>query len=413
MALELPDAAAPALRADPSVIAMVPDGVATFANYQTYPPWGLDRVDQSYLPLNSTYDYYYDGSGVTIYIIDTGINPSHTDFGGRASAGFDVGGGTGLDCNGHGTHVAGTAGGSTYGVAKGAQIVGVRVYRDCGPSTTYSDIIAGVDWVTNNRAARSVANISIGGPQNTELNAHVENSIAAGVTYAIAAGNCVVSSGHCIDGPYDACVRSPSGASGAVVVAATDSYDQFAYFSNYGTCVTLNAPGVGIRSAWIGSNTATSVLDGTSMSSPHVAGAAALYLQINGGATPAQVKSALAANATYGVTGVLPAGTPNLLLFTQPFRSVITGTSRMYYATQCTFYASASGGTAPYTYSWSFSSYGGSAGGYSPSNGTYVLVGETNANYTINLKVVATDANGILSTVTKAVEVSTAAWGCG
>ena len=252
---------------------------------------------------------------VTVYIIDTGIDPSHADFGGRASVGFDANGGNGIDCNGHGTHVAGTVAGSTYGIAKNVQIVGVKVFPACSDSADYSDVIAGVNWVTNNKAARSVANMSLSGSQHAGLNAAVQTSINAGVTYAIAAGTCRVDfNGTCAQGPFNACTVSPASVGAAIVVAATNINDQYAYFSNYGSCVSINAPGVNILSAGIGGGSAT--MSGTSMASPHVAGAAALILQGNPGFTPAQVKGAIVGQATYGVISGLPGGTPNLMLFT-------------------------------------------------------------------------------------------------
>lgn len=373
MALVLPDAAVPALRKAPEVVVVVPDGVAHFAGTQYGPTWGLDRVDQQSLPLSNSYTYYNDGTGVTVYIIDTGINTSHVDFGGRASVGFDATGGTGIDCNGHGTHVAGTAGGATYGVAKNVQLVAVKVFAGCADSANWNDVISGVDWVTSHKAPLSVANMSLGGPNNqsgAELINHVQTSIAAGVNYAIAAGNCVTNYlGNCVSGPFDACTRSPSGASGANVVGATDINDHFAYFSNYGSCVWVNAPGVQITSDWVGSSTATQVLDGTSMASPHVAGAAALYLQANPSSTPAQVKAGLRNQATqYRITG-LPSGTLNYLLYTLPVVSVsITGPTVIADQRWCTWTANVSGGVPPYTYSWYVQSPAGSY--FSPQTGT-------------------------------------------
>jgi subtilisin family serine protease len=270
--------------------------------------WGLDRMDQRALPLNGTYTYKADGSGVTVYIIDTGINFTHSEFGGRASAGVDeiTAGGNAADCNGHGTHVAGTVGGSTYGVAKNVRLVAIRVL-DCSGSGTTSGVIAGIDWVTANRTLPAAANMSLGGDFSQALNDAVARSVAAGVVYAVAAGNSAV----------DACATSPASAPDAITVGATDANDAFASFSNYGTCVKINAPGVGITSAWIGSNAATATASGTSMAAPHVAGAAAAYLQKNPGATPAQVRAALTGAATSSVIQSIGAGTVNLLVFSQ------------------------------------------------------------------------------------------------
>jgi subtilisin family serine protease len=268
--------------------------------------WGLDRMDQRTLPLSGSYAYQRDGTGVTAYIIDTGINFSHDEFGGRASAGVDevtVGGGA-ADCNGHGTHVAGTVGGATYGVAKKVRLVAVRVL-DCQGSGYSSWAIAGVDWVTEHRVLPAVANLSLGGSFSQAFNDAIERSIAAGVVYAIAAGNSAA----------DACATSPGSAPNAITVGATDNTDAFASFSNFGACVKMNAPGVGIVSAWIGSNVATTGASGTSMAAPHVTGAAAVYLQGNPSATPAQVRAALTSAATTNVLGGLPSGTPNLLLY--------------------------------------------------------------------------------------------------
>ena len=413
MALELPDGAVPALRADPQVVILARDGLARVGGTQANPPWGLDRVDERARPLSGTYTYYGDGTGVTAFIIDTGIDPLHPDFGGRASVGFDATGGSGVDCNGHGTHVAGTVAGGTFGVAKNVQVVGVKVFPNCGELGNWTDIIEGVDWVTANKTARSVANMSLGGPQNAGVNAAVQRSINAGVTYAISAGNCETDiNGNCVQGPFDACTRSPASLGAGIVVAATNINDQYPYFSNFGSCVSINAPGVDIISTGLGGTTDT--MSGTSMASPHVAGTAALILQGNPGFTPAQIKAAIVGQATYGVISGLPGGTPNLLLFTLGgLPTSVSGPSTMAPGNTCYYYASASGGVGPYVYTWSWTTEGGgTAGGYSPSNGTFVLAAQTYANYTIHLTVKATDVNGAEGSFRKSVSVSTFSNGC-
>ena len=272
---------------------------------QTNATWGIDRLDQSALPLSTTYTYTSTGSGVTVYIIDTGILLGHSDFGGRAVKGYDVTeGGNASDCNGHGTHVASTVGGTTYGIAKAAKLVAVRVLN-CSGYGTASGVIAGVDWVTRNHAARAIATMSLGSGASTSVDNAVAASIASGVTYVLAAGNSKV----------DACASSPARLAAAITVGATDNTDTKAIFSNFGSCLDIFAPGVSITAAWHTSTTATSTISGTSMATPHVAGVAALYLATNPGATPQQVRDALVAGATK--SRVLSAGTgsPNALLF--------------------------------------------------------------------------------------------------
>lgn len=272
---------------------------------QTGATWGLDRIDQPYRPLNGTYRYTSVGTGVTAYVIDTGILTSHTQFGSRASGGFTaIGDGNGTnDCNGHGTHVAGTIGGSTYGVAKNVRLVAVRVL-DCSGSGSWSGVISGIDYVTYTHNGPSVANMSLGGGYVQAVNDAVTNSIAEGVTYAVAAGN---------DYGANACNTSPASTPGALTVGATDSADARAAFSNIGTCVDLFAPGVNITSAWRTSTTATNTISGTSMASPHVAGLAAQFLYTNPTATPATVAAALKNTAVAGVVSSPGAGSPNLL----------------------------------------------------------------------------------------------------
>jgi len=295
------------LAADARVAFVQQDGVVTASATQSPATWGLDRIDQRALPLDNSYTYSTTASNVTAYIIDTGILTAHSDFGGRATVGYDaIGDGrNGQDCNGHGTHVAGTVGGTTYGVAKAVRLVAVRVLN-CSGSGTNAGVIAGVDWVTANAVKPAVANMSLGGGAYAALDTAVTNSINSGVSYAVAAGN----------SNANACNYSPARTAAAITVGATTRTDARASFSNYGTCLDICAPGEGITSAWSTGTTATNTISGTSMASPHVAGGAALYLAANPTATAATVRNALVANGTPNVVTNAGTGSPNVLLYT-------------------------------------------------------------------------------------------------
>ena len=287
----LPAGQLDALRALPGVAYVERDGVVRASTTQPNATWGIDRTDQRALPLSTTFTYTATGAGVTAYIVDTGIRRSHAEFGGRAVNGYDGVGGAVLvdDCNGHGTHVAGTVGGTTYGIAKQVRLVSVRVL-DCVGVGLNSTVIAGVDWVTGDHdpGEPAVANMSLGGGVSAALDTAVRNSIADGVTYAVAAGN-----GDEAGNQLDACTGSPARVAEAITVSATDASDRKASWANYGPCVDWFAPGVSITSAWWLSNTSTNTISGTSMATPHTAGVAAQYLQGNQGASPAAVRTAL------------------------------------------------------------------------------------------------------------------------
>ncbi|MBE2234023.1 MAG: S8 family peptidase [Anaerolinea sp.] len=306
-AASMPASSLDALKKNPNVVNIEADQVITLSATQSPVTWGLDRIDQRNLPLSNSYTYNNTGAGVTAYIVDTGILFGHTEFGARASFGYDAFGGNGADCNGHGTHVAGTVGGSTYGVAKGVTLKAVRVLN-CSGSGTNSGVIAGVNWVASHHAAGApaVANMSLGGSVSSALDTAVKNAINDGVTFAVAAGN----------SNRNACNYSPARVAAAITVGATTSSDARASYSNYGSCLDLFAPGSSITSAWYTSTSATNTISGTSMATPHVAGVAALYLQSNTSASPATVRDAIVNNATTGKVTSPGSNSPNRLLFT-------------------------------------------------------------------------------------------------
>ena len=311
--VRMPEQQALRLANDPRVEFVEEDGVVSLGTTQTGATWGLDRIDQRDLPLNGTYTYTPTGTGVRVYIIDTGIRATHTQFAGRVISGFTaINDGLGSnDGNGHGTHVAGTVGGSTYGVAKNVTLVAVRVLDSSGNGTN-SGVIAGIDFVTSNHQAGqpAVANMSLGGGASSAIDTAVNNSINDGVTYAVAAGN----------ETQNACNVSPARAANAITVGSTTTSDARSSFSNFGTCLDIFAPGSSITSAWRTSDTATNTISGTSMASPHVAGVAALFLEVNPTASPATVAAAIINSSTPNKVTNAGTGSPNRLLF-----SLLTG----------------------------------------------------------------------------------------
>jgi subtilisin family serine protease len=402
-AASLPAAALDGIRRNPNVAFVEADGeMQAITTTQTGATWGIDRIDQRSLPLSSSYSYDQDGTGVTAYIIDTGIRPDHNEFGGRVSSG----GFTAIsdkhgteDCNGHGTHVSGTVGGSTYGVAKNVALVPVRVLN-CRGSGSYSGVIAGIDWVAANASGPSVANMSLGGGASSSVDAAVNGAAASGVVMVVAAGN----------SNANACNYSPARAADAVTVGATTSNDGRASYSNYGTCLDLFAPGSGITSAWHNSPNATNTISGTSMASPHVAGAAALLLEANPGAGVASITATLLGNATPGTVGNRGAGSPNLLLFTNPGGGgeepppdnspPTAGFSWECIELDCAFTdtSSDSDGSVD-AWSWSFEGGGGSSAQHPnhtfPSTGSYLVT------------LVVTDNGGANDNVSHTVTVAT------
>ncbi|MGK3627028.1 S8 family peptidase [Acinetobacter pittii] len=309
-AIYLPDVAGTAfveaMKKNPKVVSVENDTIMKVdATTQSNPDWGLDRIDQKNLPLDSAYSYLQTGSGTTAYIVDTGILSTHQQFSGRVLSGYTAisdGNGT-SDCHGHGTHVAGTVGGSTYGVAKNVSLVPIRILG-CDGSGASSNVIAGLDWILKNGKKPAVVNMSLGGEANASLDSAVENLFNNGYVMVVAAGN----------SNTDACSSSPARVSKAITVAATDSTDTRASYSNYGSCVDIFAPGSQINSSWIGSNTATKVLNGTSMATPHVVGVVAEMLQSTPTTTPQTISNNLLNQASNNVVKN-PSGSPNRLLY--------------------------------------------------------------------------------------------------
>jgi len=397
------EAQARRLAADPRVSYVQADAEVHALATQTNPPsWGLDRIDQRNLPLDNSYTYATTAGNVHAYIIDTGIRITHTTFGGRATWGHNSVDTNNTDCNGHGTHVAGTVGGSQYGVAKGVRLHAVKVLN-CQGSGTTAQVADGINWVAGNAVKPAVANMSLGGGVNTTLDNAVSNAINMGVTFAIASGN----------SNADACNFSPARVAAAITVNATDINDARASFSNFGTCTDIFAPGVNITSSWNTSDTATNTISGTSMATPHVAGAAALWLADHPGDTPAQVATGLINASTPNKVTNPGSGSPNRLLYTQfgaPSGVTVTNPgnkSGTVGTAISSFTLTATGGTPPYTWSATGLPPGISIGS---STGTVSGTPTTAGTYTVTAK--ATDTASASGSTTFTFTISPPGGGC-
>jgi subtilisin family serine protease len=401
-AASMSDAQARRLAADPRVSYVQVDAEVHALDVQTNPPsWGLDRIDQRNLPLDSSYTFNTTASNVHAYIIDTGIRITHTTFGGRATWGHNSVDTNNTDCNGHGTHVAGTVGGSQYGVAKGVSLVAVKVLN-CQGSGTTAQVADGINWVAANAIKPAVANMSLGGGVDATLDSAVSSAINSGVTFAIASGN----------SNADACNFSPARVPAAITVNATDINDARASFSNFGTCTDIFAPGVNITSSWNSSDTATNTISGTSMATPHVTGAAALWLATHTADTPAQVASGLINAATTGKVTNPGTGSPNRLLFTLfGATSGVTvanpGSRTSTVGTATSLQMTASGGTPPYA--WSAT---GLPPGLSINSSTGLISGTPTTAGTFTVTVTARDTAGLSGSVSFGWTVNPIGGGC-